>query len=582
MKNFKFTTTFSSIIKSVIPEEKDKYLAIASLADIGAYIPDVDADKNIDLLPVAFNAFVANRVNKNGDVVDTQTAIEIAKSFANKPINIEHNRTRVIGVVLTAGYSEFGTDKPLSEEDIINTDTPFNVTLGGVVWKVVNSDVADRLEDSSDPTSDNYLGISASWELGFSDYDLALTVGDEKNLENAEIIDDDDQIDELKSNLRSLGGEGVTDDGHNVYRKVIGNVVPLGIGLTETPAADVIGVLVKSDTEEIKLVKNVKSADDKDAKEISEKTQNELKTNLNKQNNISHSKENNVKENKDTSIMKIEKLSDITNESLKEIEASQISDFIEDELKKASEQYLEEKAKVDTALQAAEEKSEALVKDQEQLKSDLASVSEELDSLKAEKIEREKQQLFSQRMATLDEKYALTDEDREVIASDIKELDEEAYSAWESKMGVLLSSKEKQEEVVASLEEGQALNPEKELEKMLSKAMKMGLPLKAVEALVNKLWSSSNATQETAEASDEAKETETEEASAEKTETEKPQAEETKAEEPVDTAEDVVDEAIEAAEETTESVPVTSEASEPTVYEKYKNAFSMEGFEIKL
>lgn len=582
MKNFKFTTTFSSIIKSVIPEEKDKYLAIASLADIGAYIPDVDADKNIDLLPVAFNAFVANRVNKNGDVVDTQTAIEIAKSFANKPINIEHNRTRVIGVVLTAGYSEFGTDKPLSEEDIINTDTPFNVTLGGVVWKVVNSDVADRLEDSSDPTSDNYLGISASWELGFSDYDLALTVGDEKNLENAEIIDDDDQIDELKSNLRSLGGEGVTDDGYNVYRKVIGNVVPLGIGLTETPAADVIGVLVKSDTEEIKLVKNVKSADDKDAKEISEKTQNELKTNLNKQNNISHSKENNVKENKDTSIMKIEKLSDITNESLKEIEASQISDFIEDELKKASEQYLEEKAKVDTALQAAEEKSEALVKDQEQLKSDLASVSEELDSLKAEKIEREKQQLFSQRMATLDEKYALTDEDREVIASDIKELDEEAYSAWESKMGVLLSSKEKQEEVVASLEEGQALNPEKELEKMLSKALQMGLPLKNVKALVESIYNSSNATQETAEASDEAKETETEEASAEKTETEKPQAEETKAEEPVDTAEDVVDEAIEAAEETTESVPVTSEASEPTVYEKYKNAFSMEGFEIKL
>ena len=35
MKNFKFTTTFSSIIKSVIPEEKDKYLAIASLGRNG-------------------------------------------------------------------------------------------------------------------------------------------------------------------------------------------------------------------------------------------------------------------------------------------------------------------------------------------------------------------------------------------------------------------------------------------------------------------------------------------------------------------------------------------------------------------
>jgi hypothetical protein len=63
---------------------------------------------------------------------------------------------------------------------------------------------------------------------------------------------------------------------------------------------------------------------------------------------------------------------------------------------------------------------------------------------------------------------------------------------------------------------------------------------------------------------------------------EEKRAEGTKAEEPVNTAEEIVDEAIEAAEETTESVPVTSEASEPNVYDKYKNAFSMEGFEIKL
>ena len=259
MNDFKFTTTFSSIIKSVISEEKDKYLALASLEDIGPYIPEVDTDKNIDLLPIAFNAFVANRVNKNGDVVDSVTAVEIARSFHNKPINVEHNRMRVVGVVLVAGYSEFGTDKPLSEEQAIAMNSPFNITLGGVAWKVVNSTVTDKLEEASDPTSSEYLSISASWELGFNDYNLALTKESEKNLENAEIIDDDDVIDELKSNLRALGGEGVVEDGRNVYRQVVGNVVPLGIGLTQTPAADVQGVLVKPETENIKLVKDVKS-----------------------------------------------------------------------------------------------------------------------------------------------------------------------------------------------------------------------------------------------------------------------------------------------------------------------------------
>ena len=46
--------------------------------------------------------------------------------------------------------------------------------------------------------------------------------------------------------------------------------------------------------------------------------------------------------------------------------------------------------------------------------------------------------------------------------------------------------------------------------------------------------------------------------------------------------EEVVDEAIEQAELETEGVPVTSEASDPTVFDKYKEAFTVEGFDIKL
>ena len=65
MKDLKYKTTFSSTIKPLVSEEKDKYLALASLADIGDFIPDVDTDENVDLLPIAFNACVVNRVNKN-------------------------------------------------------------------------------------------------------------------------------------------------------------------------------------------------------------------------------------------------------------------------------------------------------------------------------------------------------------------------------------------------------------------------------------------------------------------------------------------------------------------------------------
>ena len=88
MKEFKYKTIFSSTLKPLVSEEKDKYLALASLQEIKDFIPEVDTLENVALLPVAFNAAVANRVNKNGDVIDTSTAMEVYKNFINKHLLI--------------------------------------------------------------------------------------------------------------------------------------------------------------------------------------------------------------------------------------------------------------------------------------------------------------------------------------------------------------------------------------------------------------------------------------------------------------------------------------------------------------
>ena len=81
----KYTTIFSSNVRPIVSEEKDKYLALASAIEVAQFVPDIDTEKQVDLLPIAFNAFVANRVNRNGDVVDTETALAFYKDF-KKPI----------------------------------------------------------------------------------------------------------------------------------------------------------------------------------------------------------------------------------------------------------------------------------------------------------------------------------------------------------------------------------------------------------------------------------------------------------------------------------------------------------------
>ena len=82
--------------------------------------------------------------------------------------------------------------------------------------------------------------VSASWEVGFSEYKIA--VGS-KNLEEAEIISDPQKVDEMKGMLKGFGGKGVTEDGKPIYRLISGTIYPLGIGFTMKPAANVQGVI---------------------------------------------------------------------------------------------------------------------------------------------------------------------------------------------------------------------------------------------------------------------------------------------------------------------------------------------------
>ena len=251
---FKYNTTFANIqIKPVVSEEKDKYLSLASIANLKKFLPDVDTSKNIDLLPIAFDACVVNRVNKNGDVINSATAAEMVKNFINKPINIEHDRSRVVGCILTANFSKFGNNESLAELDVKNMKEPFYITLGGVMWKIINPQLANLIEESNDPSSENYMKVSASWELGFSDYDLVLLDNNNKNLEDAKFITDEGQKDKLSKNLKALGGTGKIDNNTYIYRQVIGDVIPLGIGLTSNPAADVQGVATK-DNDKIAII----------------------------------------------------------------------------------------------------------------------------------------------------------------------------------------------------------------------------------------------------------------------------------------------------------------------------------------
>ena len=507
--NFKYTTTFANLqIKPVVSEEKDKYLSLASVANLKKFLPDIDTDKNIDLLPIAFDACVVNRVNKNGDVINSTTAAEILKNFINKPINIEHDRSRVIGCILTANFSKFGNNESLADLDVKDMKEPFYITLGGVMWKIINPQLANLVEESNDPSSENYMKVSASWELGFSDYDLVLLDKNNKNLEDAKFITDEVQKDKLSKNLKALGGTGKVDNSTYIYRQVIGDVIPLGIGLTSNPAADVQGVAVK-DNDEIAVIDFKSKEDESDSSDIHE-------------NNISQNDENTVNQEGviNRIIMKIENINQITDELLKQVTASSLTDFIQDELKKASETFVAEKNEKDSAIKADQEKYEALYTESEKVKEELEKIKASLAKLEEEKVAKAKEEAFSLRMASFDEEYDLNDEDRQVLATDIKDLNDETFAAYKNKMAVLMKEKNK------------AAKKAKEEEMKKAKASEIK------EEVVASASSEQSATE-------------------------------------------VVDEVLDNSNVEKNSIPNSTATADVSLREKYSKAFGLEGFDIK-
>jgi len=442
---YKYTAKFDAEVFSC-DIGGDSFLSKASLENLESLIPNgIDFEDNIDLLGVAFNAAVVNKFNKNGDGIDSKTAIEYTKNFVHKPTNIEHDKDKIVGHIASAGWSEYGTSRVLTAEELQGYTKPFNIALGALVYKSANSTFAEAIEKSVDPKGGMYHSISTSWEVGFSDFVLA--VGSEY-VEEARIISDPEEMEEMVGCLRSFGGSGKTDKGETVNRLITGKIYPLGIGYTTNPAADVKGIYMKQDQENTIVIK------DKRDKNISQSE----KTNVNLKKNNSMETEKVIDELKD--LLADKKFS-------QEAIASMTSTF-NDAIKEKDEEFRAELAK-------ANEEKEAIAQEQEELKSSVEELKTKFEEAQlkiadyeaAEKAEKAIAR-FNERMDVLDHKFELEDEDKEFLAQELKSIDEaeEAFASFEQKLDVLWRHKSK--EAKAEFEKQVEARIQQEVEKRIS------------------------------------------------------------------------------------------------------------------
>ena len=450
---YKYKSIFSSEIQaSSISKESSVDVSKASLESLKSLMPEgIDLDGNIDLLAVAFNAAVVNVFNKNHDGINTETAKAVSKYFIHKPTNIEHKKQKVVGHIISSGFSKFGTNEILEASDISDSYEPFNIALSALVYKTVNPDFADLLEKSANKDDGMHNVISASWEIGFNDY--AIAIGS-RNLKEAEIVTDEKQKEDLKKYLKAFDGEGLMDDGTEIYRLVAGDVYPLGIGFTTNPAANVKGV--------IQLDKKDEEPEEVAAQEKQEKIEVNfdkfLKKIINIKKNSSHTEKTHVisdKPNLNKTVQKMETqelidqlketISASSSDKFSEEAVANIVKVVSDAIREKSDVYVQEKADLENQkqeIEAAKIESENKIKE---LEEKLTASEETLSKIQAEQEEAKKLQLFNDRMSALDEEYELSDEDRKILASEVKTLEnaEEAFAGYQEKLQVIFKHKSK-------------------------------------------------------------------------------------------------------------------------------------------
>ena len=419
---YKYTTTFEAPLTSCEISEAS-LISKASLENLEPLVPkDIDYSENVDLMGVAFNAAVINQFNRNGDGMNTSTAIKYTNKFIHKPTNIEHDKQKVVGHVVSAGYSKFGSSELMDEDQVKNLKQPFNISLGAVLYKTINPNFTNLVKKSIDPESDQYKKVSASWEVGFNSYVLA--VGSD-NLSEARIISDPEEIAKLQGNLRSYGGNGKTDKGEKINRLIMGDIYPLGIAYTLNPAAHVKGLYSK----------------------LPEKSQifiNDKRDKISQNNNLNVNTQKNIIDMELENTLK--ELKDLLNEKKFSKEAvASMTDTFADAIRQRDEQYRKD-------LEAERLEKEGKIKEYEDLKASVSELEEKLGEanerisvFENEKKAQEAIAAFNIRMDEVDEKFELDDQDREFLASELKTLeDNSAYESFASKLDVLWKHKNKE------------------------------------------------------------------------------------------------------------------------------------------
>lgn len=443
----KFTTKFESYSKILAKDivEARKNISNASLEKLKP-LAEIKLPSYDKLVPVAFDLAVVNMFNRNGDGVSTKEAKAIAAMIPHHPINIEHYRSDVCGHVISAGFFSKADHSPISEDDLPEDDT-YYLSVGGILYAIVRSGLVDFVRWQKE---DDAVQLCASWEIAFDEYEI---LKGNNILSKCEKVEGKEEIAKYEKFLKCNGGTGFDEEGLPVFRKITGEVEPVGVGLTFTPAADVKGIYTIPQEE----LEKQEEEEEEEEEENDSKAKNKNNISQKQKTDVVASREQNmtleqIKALIDDAIKAISAKGDTEKDTIIATASATAVKQIEDAIKTANDQYIAEKnalatlkAESETKQKESDEKIAQFTTKLAEIEAQLATANEKILSAERETALAAKAARIDSTMAEFDAKFNLTKEERDIALAELSGTDvsDAAVESFKTKYGVIFASKVK-------------------------------------------------------------------------------------------------------------------------------------------
>ena len=406
---------------------------------------------------------VTSNWNKNDDVFDSAEIWKAKDTPEDKPTNLEHDENVIIGHI-TSNQPITDDGKPIDPETSAD-DLPekFHILTGSVIYLGFTQD--DLKERATKLVAEIENGTKyVSMECFFNDFDYGLI---DKSTGDYKVLGRDNDSAYLTKYLKAYGGKGEYEN----YRvgRVLRNITFSGKGFVDKPANDNSIIFTKSMLDSFAAEKNTVSAE----KGVVD-------------NNLISTKSEKLIMSQETSVESLEKKFDSFVES--QAKASDLQKQVEALQAEAEKHEEEEKARVmeqakkeeeeEKAKKEAEATEEEEARMLEELKGELAKVTEELNAMKEEKLKAEEAAALEARMTQLAD-AGVAEEDTEALLA----LSDEQFSQV---VALIKSYAKPEEEEAKKHDEEDKEEAEEDAEAEMPPALKEALEKKKKEEKADK------------------------------------------------------------------------------------------------